>query len=168
MFSHSNLLLSECALRAGAIYSVLKTHCFCCFFFLRAAIFEAPMVSCDRRSDETETVLTSHATTPWKCRIFSDLGNLTRDFLDDISSTDSEKQLFVIKFQHRKRQCIKSAQSLIFLFNASPPKCKSIETVNCATNKEELSGKTMFSAKHVWPTCVSRNCFAQWHDTHLH
>lgn len=42
------------------------------------------------RSGDRKAVSTSRATVPHKCRIFSNLDDSTRDFLNYISSTDSE------------------------------------------------------------------------------
>lgn len=99
MFSHSNVALSECALRAGTIYWRVDTltSSFVCFS-AHLDFFKAPLVSRDGRSDEMEVMSTPRATVPQKCCIFSDLDDYLRDFLGEISSTDHEDNFSLSNF----------------------------------------------------------------------
>lgn len=114
------------------------TYILFCLFFCAPQFLKAPLVSYNGRSDDTDIVSTSCGTVPWKRRFFSDVEDSTRDFLDDISSTDSMDNFSSLDFS------TETTHNLIPLFNTSPINRKGIETVNCQTNKKEWSRKPWF------------------------
>lgn len=68
--------------------------------------FKTTPESCDGRPEDTAMVPTSHATTLQKLCISSDLVKLTREFSDDISTTDSEDNFYSPDFSMQSEMAL--------------------------------------------------------------